>query len=73
MSSLEAGPGACWNPRAIRPFETACLNTRAALTLEGGLGPDSLVTEKIVVGLFKTALGQPDPLLAEVYQSLEMF
>ncbi|MEY8312879.1 hypothetical protein AALA61_13010 [Oscillospiraceae bacterium 42-9] len=52
-------------------FETACLNTRAALTLEGGLGPDSLVTEKIVVGLFKTALGQPDPLPEEVYQSLE--
>lgn len=52
-------------------LEIACMNTRAVLTLTGGLGPDSLVTEKIVVGLFRTALNQPTPLPKEVYPALE--
>lgn len=52
-------------------LEIAYLNMRAVLTLSGGLGPDSLVTEKIVVGLFQTALNQSDPLPEEVYPALE--
>ena len=53
------------------PLEIACLNMQAALAPESKLGPDSLVTEKIVVGLFQTALGQPVPLPEEVYPALE--
>ena len=52
-------------------LEIACMNTRAALTLDGGLGAESLVTEKIVVGLFRTVLSQSSPLPEEVYTALE--
>ncbi len=52
-------------------LEIACLNTRAALVLDGKLSADSLVTEKIVVGLFKVALNQPEPLPEQVYPALE--
>lgn len=67
----ESKPYGVLESHGYTALEIACMNTRAALTLDGGLGAESLVTEKIVVGLFRTALSQSSPLPEEVYTALE--